>query len=371
MGKKFNYKSVDDLSLYRNIGIIAHIDAGKTTTTERILFYTGKKHKVGEVHHGEAEMDWMEQEQERGITIQSAATTCFWTVGDTLHRVNIIDTPGHVDFTAEVERSLRVLDGGVVVFDGKEGVEPQSTKVWFQAEKYKVPRLCFINKLDSIGGNFEKSLESIQKELNKNAVAIQYPVGKEKEFNGIIDLVTMKAHVYKDDMGEEMKVENIPQEFIEVAKKFRERLVEKLADLNDEVAEKFLEGEEISEEEMYKVIRKGTIENKMYPVLAGSALKNRGVQMILDNVCRYLPSPMDLPPIKGTHPKTGEVVEREMDISEPFSAIVFKIMIDEHVGTLSFFRIYSGTLNASDTVYNTTKGGKGANRKTSSYALKS
>jgi elongation factor G len=354
--QKLDYKAVKDLELYRNIGIIAHIDAGKTTTTERVLYYTGRKHKVGEVHHGEAEMDWMEQERERGITIQSAATTCFWTVDDVLHRINIIDTPGHVDFTAEVERSLRVLDGGVVVFDGKEGVEPQSSKVWFQAEKYKVPRLCYINKLDAIGGDFEKSLKSIQNELSEDAIAVQLPIGKEGEFKGIIDLIKQKAYMYKDEMGEKIEEQDIPKDMEDEVKKMRDVLLEKAADIDDDIAEKFLEGKEISEEEIYKAIRKGTIENKIFPVFAGSSLKNKGVQLLLDGVCRYLPSPLDLPPIKGIHPKSEEEEERKLDESEPFSAIVFKIAIDQHVGTLAFFRVYSGKLKTGDTVYNSSKG---------------
>jgi len=354
--KKLDYSSVKDLNLYRNIGIIAHIDAGKTTTTERILYYTGKKHKVGEVHHGEAEMDFMEQEQERGITIQSAATTCFWTIDDTIHRVNIIDTPGHVDFTAEVERSLRVLDGGIVVFDGKAGVEPQTSKVWFQAQKYKVPRLCYINKLDSIGGDFEKSLKSIKEELTEDAVAVQIPVGKESDFNGVIDLVAMKAYIYVDEMGDKYEEKDIPKELVEAAKKYREVLCEKLADLDDKIAEKFLDGKEIAKEKMYEVIRKATIANEMYPVFAGSSLKNRGVQKLLDGVCRYLPSPLDLPPIKGKDPKTEEDIERKADDGEPFCGLVFKIVIDQHVGTLAFFRVYSGKLKTGDTVLNSTKG---------------
>jgi len=355
MAGKFDYSAVKDLKNYRNIGIIAHIDAGKTTTTERILFYTGKKHKVGEVHYGEAEMDFMDQEKERGITVQSAATTCFWTVDNILHRINIIDTPGHIDFTAEVERSLRVLDGGVVVFDGKEGVQPQSSKVWFQAEKYNVPRLCFVNKLDAIGGDFEMSLESIQEELSKDAIAVQYPVGKESEFNGVIELVEMKAFVYKDELGNELEEVDIPEDHLESAKKYREKLIEKLADLDDEIAEKFLEGTEISNEEMYKAIRKGTVSGKLFPVYAGSSLKNRGIQKLLDGVCRYLPSPLDLPPIKGIDPKTEEEVDRNLREDEPFAGLVFKIVIDEHVGTLSFFRVYSGKLSVGQTIYNSTK----------------
>lgn len=354
--KKLDYKAVSDLNLYRNIGIIAHIDAGKTTTTERVLYYTGKKHKVGEVHHGEAEMDWMEQEQERGITIQSAATTCFWTVKNVLHRINIIDTPGHVDFTAEVERSLRVLDGGIVVFDGKEGVEPQSSKVWMQAEKYKVPRLCYINKLDAIGGDYEMSLKSIQEELSEDAIAVQLPVGKESEFNGVIDLIRQKAYIYTDEMEENFKEADIPDDMKEEVKKYREILLEKVADIDDGIAEKYLEGKDVTEEELDKAIRKGTIENKIFPVFAGSSLKNKGVQMILDGVCRYLPSPLDLPPVQGTHPKTDEEEERKLEESENFCGLVFKIMIDKHVGTLAFFRVYSGKLATGDTIYNSTKG---------------
>jgi len=301
-------------------------------------------------------MDFMEQEQERGITIQSAATTCYWTIDGIIHRVNIIDTPGHVDFTAEVERSLRILDGGIVVFDGKAGVEPQTSKVWFQAEKYKVPRLCYINKLDAIGGDFEKSLKSIKDELTENAVAIQLPVGKENDFNGVVDLITMKAYIYTDEMGDKFEEKEIPSDLVEETKKYRDTLCEKLADLDDEAAEKYLAGEEISVEDMYRIIRKGTIENHFYPVFAGSSLKNRGVQKLLDGVCRYLPSPLDLPPIKGMDPKTEEEIERKADDEESFCGLVFKIVIDQHVGTLAFFRVYSGRLKTGDTILNSTKG---------------
>ena len=352
--KKFDYNTVKDLNLYRNIGIIAHIDAGKTTTTERILYYTGRKHKVGEVHYGEAEMDFMVQEKERGITIQSASTTCFWTIDNVIHRINIIDTPGHVDFTAEVERSLRVLDGGIVVFDGKEGVEPQSTKVWFQAEKYKVPRLCYINKLDAIGGDFEKSLKSIQNELSANAVAVQYPIGKENEFKGIIDLIKQKAYIYKDDMGKLIEETDIPSDLKETVSKYREILLEKASDVDDEVAEKFLNGKDVSNDEIYKALRKGIIENKIYPVFAGSSLRNKGVQMLLDAVCRYLPSPLDLPPVKGFDPKSEEELERNLTVEDSFCGLVFKIVIDQHVGTLAFVRIYSGKLSAGTTILNST-----------------
>lgn len=352
---KLDYSAIKDLKLYRNIGIIAHIDAGKTTTTERVLFYTGRKHKVGEVHYGEAEMDWMEQEKERGITIQSAATTCFWSVDDVLYRINIIDTPGHVDFTAEVERSLRVLDGGVVVFDGKMGVEPQSETVWRQANKYNVPRLCFVNKLDATGGDFYMSLRSIQDRLSKNAVALQLPIGKESSFNGIIDLVELKAYVYKDEMGKEVVEEDIPEDMKDQVKEYRDKLIEKVADSDDNIAEKYLEGKEISIDELHEAIRKGVVKNEIYLVLAGSALHNRGVQMILDCVCRYLPSPLDVPPVKGTNPKTDGEETRKPSDDETMSALVFKIMVDQHVGTLAFFRMYSGKLSAGDMVYNSAK----------------
>jgi elongation factor G len=353
---KLDYTAVKDLHLYRNIGIIAHIDAGKTTTTERVLYYTGRKHKVGEVHYGEAEMDFMDQERERGITIQSAATTCYWTINNILHRINIIDTPGHVDFTAEVERSLRVLDGGIVVFDGKEGVEPQSSKVWFQAEKYKVPRLCYINKLDAIGADFEKSLESIQDELSPNAIAVQLPLGRENEFNGVIDLVLKKAFNFTDEMGDHFEEVPIPDDMKDLVEEYREKLLEKVSDVDDAIAEKFLDRKEITVEELNAGIRKGTISNSLFPVFAGSSLKNRGIQMILDGVCHYLPSPLDLPPVKGTHPKTDAEEERKPEENEPFCGLVFKIALDEHVGTLSFFRVYSGKVKAGDTIYNSTKG---------------
>jgi elongation factor G len=347
--------NVTDLNKYRNIGIIAHVDAGKTTTTERILFYTGKKHKLGEVHDGEAEMDFMDQERERGITIQSAATTAFWKIEDEFYRINIIDTPGHVDFTAEVERSLRVLDGAVVVFDGKMGVEPQSSKVWFQAEKYNVPRLCYVNKLDAIGGDFFMSLESIQKELNDNAFAIQIPIGKESDFNGIIDLVAMKAHIYKDDLGQDIEETDIPEEMKEKAAEYREKLVEMASEVDDEIATAFLEGEEVSYEKLVAAIRKGVVSNTFFPVLAGSSLANRGVQLMLDNICRYLPSPMDVPPVTGENPDTEEEETRLPKADEPFAGLVFKIVMDPHVGSLAFCRIYSGTLESGRYVYNSAK----------------
>ncbi|MCA9382356.1 elongation factor G [Candidatus Dojkabacteria bacterium] len=347
-----------DLSKIRNIGIIAHIDAGKTTVTERILYYTGKKHKVGEVHHGEAEMDWMEQEQERGITIQSAATTCFWSVGDTKYRINIIDTPGHVDFTAEVERSLRVLDGGVVIFDGKMGVEPQSETVWRQADKYSVPRMCFINKLDAIGGDFYKSLESIQQRLNKKAIAIQLPIGESKEFTGIIDLVARKAVIYKDEMGNEREVTDIPDEYKDKVEEYRAVLIEKAVEFDDDVMDRYLNGEEPTEDELYMCIRKGTLDLGIFPVLAGAALANKGVQTMLDCVIRYLPSPEDVPPVVGEDVNTGEDIERKALDEEPFCALAFKIMVDPHVGTLAFCRVYSGTLEAGSYVYNPGKNSK-------------
>ncbi|MBN1915943.1 elongation factor G [Candidatus Dojkabacteria bacterium] len=363
-----DYTSVKDKNLYRNIGIIAHIDAGKTTTTERILFFTGKKHKLGEVHEGAAEMDFMDQEKERGITIQSAATTAFWEVDNTRYRVNIIDTPGHVDFTAEVERSLRVLDGAVVVFDGKEGVEPQSSKVWLQAEKYFVPRLCYINKLDATGGDFFKSLESIQNELNKNAFAVQIPVGTESNFNGIIDLVDMKAHMYKDELGKEIEVSDIPDDLKIKAEEYREKMIEKIADADDVIAEKYLGGEEISREEIVAGIRKGTVSGVIFPVLAGSSYKNRGIQLMLDCVCRYLPSPLEkiqvikneetgeqtkyIGEVVGKNPKTDADEHRKASNDEPFSGLVFKIAMDTHVGSLAFIRVYSGKLQAGTYVYN-------------------
>jgi len=344
-----------ELKNFRNIGIIAHIDAGKTTTTERVLFFTGKKHKIGEVHYGEATMDFMDQEKERGITIQSAATTCFWTLGDTLHRINIIDTPGHVDFTAEVERSLRVLDGAVTVFDGKNGVEPQSSKVWFQAQKYKVPRICYVNKLDAIGGDFYMSLKSIQDELDSNAVAIHLPIGKEGDFNGIIDLVGMRAYNYKDDAGKDIDVTDVPADMMEEAKKYREILLDVVASHDDALAEKYLAGEEISEEELIPAIRGAVVKGEIFPVMAGSSLANRGVQLMLDSICKYLPSPLDIGVVKGTDPDSGEEVTREGKVGEPFSGLVFKIAMDPHVGSLAFCRVYSGTLNAGTYVYNSAR----------------
>jgi elongation factor G len=338
----------------RNIGIIAHIDAGKTTVTERVLFYTGKTHKIGEVHEGEATMDWMEQEQERGITITSAATTCFWDG----HRINIIDTPGHVDFTVEVERSLRVLDGGVTVFDGVAGVEPQSETVWRQADKYEVPRICFVNKMDRTGADFYKDLESIWNRLNKNAVAIQLPIGAEAGFQGIIDLFSMKAMVYKDEMGKTFEQTAIPDDMKEKSEQFRATMIERIAETDEALTEKFLMAEEITEADLKAALRRAVIGGQLYPVLCGSALKNKGVQQLLDAVNAYLPSPLDIPPVVGTDPKTGEDITRKADDSEPFSALAFKIAADPFVGKLAFFRVYSGTLKAGSYILNSSTGEK-------------
>ncbi len=336
---------------YRNIGIIAHIDAGKTTTTERILFYTGITHKIGEVHEGEATMDWMEQERERGITITSAATTCYWKD----HHINIIDTPGHVDFTVEVERSLRVLDGGVVVFDGKEGVEPQSETVWRQAEKYKVPRMCFINKIDKEGAVFEDAISSIWNRLTPHAVAIQYPLGERGDFYGLINLMNMKAYTFSGDMGENVIEGEIPAEYLDKAKEWREKMVEKISETDDALTEKYLNGEEISEAELKAALRKATIAVKLHPVMTGTALRNKGVQLVLDAVVDYLPSPVDIPPVKGIDVKTDKEVERKTDDNEKFSALAFKVATDPFVGQLTFFRVYSGTVKAGSYVLNSTK----------------
>jgi len=339
---------------YRNIGIIAHIDAGKTTTTERVLFYTGISHKIGEVHEGEATMDWMEQEKERGITITSAATTCFWKDC----QINIIDTPGHVDFTVEVERSLRVLDGGVVVFDGKEGVEPQSETVWRQADKYNVPRLCFINKIDKEGADFEYSFNSIVNRLNPNAVAVQIPIGVRSDFKGVVDLMRMKAIYFEGSKGEILKEDEIPEDLIEMAKEYREKMVEKIAETDDALTGKFLGGEEISIEELKKALREAVINVKLFPVYCGSALKNKGVQPVLDGVVDYLPSPIDIPPAKGTDPKTNKEIKIKADDGEKFAALAFKVATDPFVGQLTFFRVYSGTIKAGSYVLNSTKGEK-------------
>ena len=339
----------------RNIGIIAHIDAGKTTVTERVLFYTGKTHKIGEVHEGEATMDWMEQEQERGITITSAATTCFWDG----HRINIIDTPGHVDFTVEVERSLRVLDGGAAIFDGVAGVEPQSETVWRQADKYGVPRICFINKMDRTGADFYFDLNSIHTRLSTRAVAIQLPIGSEDKFSGLIDLVKMNAIMFKDAAdGKEFDVAEIPADMLEEAKKYRATLVEKVAETDEVLTMKYLEGEELSEDEIMKGLRKGTISNELYPVLCGSALKNKGVQQLLDGINAFLPSPLDVGAVTGINPKTGEEDTREPSDEAPFSALAFKIAADPFVGKLAFFRVYSGKLSSGSYILNSSTGEK-------------
>ncbi len=336
---------------YRNIGIIAHIDAGKTTTTERILFYTGITHKIGETHEGEAVMDWMEQERERGITITSAATTCFWKDC----QINIIDTPGHVDFTVEVERSLRVLDGGVTVFDGKEGVEPQSETVWRQAEKYNVPRLCFINKIDKEGADFEYSLNSIWNRLTPHAVALQIPIGERGDFCGVVDLMRMKAVYFVGDKGEKLEEKEIPEELLDKAKEWREKMIEKIAETDDKLTEKYLSGEEISEEELKKTLRGAVIQAKIFPVFVGTALRNKGIQLVLDAVIDYLPSPVDVPAMKGIDPRTGAEIERKADDNEAFSALAFKVATDPFVGQLTFFRVYSGTVKAGSYVLNSTK----------------
>jgi elongation factor G len=334
----------------RNIGIMAHIDAGKTTTTERILFYTGKTHRIGEVHEGTATMDWMEQEQERGITITSAATTCTWRD----IRINIIDTPGHVDFTAEVERSLRVLDGAVAVFDAVHGVQPQSEKVWRQADKYGVPRICFINKIDKMGADFEHAIDTIRKRLSARPVAIQIPIGQEDKFKGVIDLINMKAIVWQDDtMGAEYLTEEIPAELKKKAEAFHAQLVETIAENDDDILHKFLEGEDITGQELRASLRKSTIALKLFPVVVGTAFKNKGVQPLLDAVVDYLPSPLDVPETHGLNPDNGETIFRKADDKEPFSALAFKIMADPFVGQLTFIRVYSGQLRTGDSVLNT------------------
>ena len=336
----------------RNLGIMAHIDAGKTTTTERILYYTGKIHKIGETHEGASQMDWMEQEQERGITITSAATTAQWKG----HRINVIDTPGHVDFTVEVERSLRVLDGAVTVLDAQSGVEPQTETVWRQATTYGVPRIVFINKMDKIGADFLYSVGTIHDRLQANAHPIQLPIGAENNFTGIIDLVEMNADIYKDDDGTEFEVTDIPEEYREKAEEYREKLLEAVAEVDEDLMEKYLAGEEITKEELKAAIRKATINVDFYPVLCGSAFKNKGVQLMIDAAVDYLPSPLDVPAIKGTLPDSDEEVERHADDSEPFSALAFKVMTDPYVGKLTFFRVYSGTLQSGSYVQNSSKG---------------
>ena len=350
------------LERVRNIGIMAHIDAGKTTTTERILFYTGKTHKIGDTHEGTAQMDWMEQEQERGITITSAATTCRWrdprdpNNKDRTYRINIIDTPGHVDFTVEVERSLRVLDGAVCVFCAKGGVEPQSETVWKQAETYHVPRMAYVNKMDITGANFFRVVDMMKERLHSNAVPIQLPIGAENDFRGIIDLVKMKAEVYYDDEGKDVREEEIPADMMELAEKYHAEMVEKVAETDEVLMEKFFEGEELTQEEIKDAIRKATINCTMNPVCCGTSYRNKGVQPLLDNIVEYMPSPLDIPAIKGTdpHDPEKEMVRHPSD-SEPFSALAFKIMVDPFVGKLAFFRVYSGTLTAGSYVMNSTK----------------
>ena len=336
----------------RNIGIMAHIDAGKTTTTERVLYYTGKIHKIGETHEGASQMDWMEQEQERGITITSAATTAQWKG----HRINIIDTPGHVDFTVEVERSLRVLDGAVAVLDAQSGVEPQTETVWRQATTYGVPRIVFANKMDKIGADFLYSVRTIHERLQANAHPIQLPIGAEDEFSGIIDLIKMKAEIYTNDLGTDIQETDIPEDLQDLAEEWREKLVEAVAETDEELMERYLEGDEISQEELKAAIRKATCAAEFYPVLCGSAFKNKGVQLMLDAVVDYLPSPLDVPAIKGIDPNTDAEVERHSSDEEPFSALAFKVMTDPFVGRLTFFRVYSGTLQSGSYVKNSTKG---------------
>lgn len=343
------------LDKIRNIGIIAHIDAGKTTTSERILFYTGKNYKIGETHEGAATMDWMAQEQERGITITSAATTCFWN--DV--RINLIDTPGHVDFTAEVERSLRVLDGGVVVFDGVAGVEPQSETVWRQADKYNVPRICFVNKMDRMGANFYNCVDSIVQRLGANPVPLQLPIGSEDNFKGVVDLFSMKATIWKDDLGKEMDITDIPADMVEEANKWRTSMIEKISETDDNLLEKYLAGEEPTTEELKAALRQAVIDVKIFPVLSGSALKNKGVQLVLDAVVDYLPSPKDIPAIKG-HPNKDSEEEIQIETKEdgPFVALAFKIMSDPFVGRLTYFRVYSGSMKSGSYIQNSTKGAK-------------
>jgi elongation factor G len=349
---------------YRDIGIIAHIDAGKTTTTERILFFTGVSHKIGEVHDGAAVMDWMVQERERGITITSAATTCFWSPGEysgqktNEHRFNIIDTPGHIDFTAEVQRSLRVLDGAVVVFDGVAGVEPQSETVWRQADKYSVPRMCFVNKMDRTGADFEKDLESIWTKLTTNAVALQIPIGHESDFEGVIDLMDMKALHFEGDQGQNVIAGDIPEDLKKDAESWRQKMVEKIVSEDEALMNKYLAGEQISVKELRDALRKATIAYRLIPVFFGTSLKNKGIQPMLDGICYYLPSPVDLPPIKGTDPVTGEALERKPSDSEPFSALAFKIANDPFVGSLTYFRIYSGVFKKGNYLLNVNNGQK-------------
>ncbi len=339
----------------RNIGIMAHIDAGKTTTTERILFYTGINHKLGEVHDGAATMDWMVQEQERGITITSAATTCFWNRNDNKYRINIIDTPGHVDFTVEVERSLRVLDGSVTVFCAKGGVEPQSETVWRQADKYRVPRMAYVNKMDIMGADFYRVVQMMKDRLKCNAVPIELPIGAEDTFRGIIDLMEMDADIYYDELGKDMKVEEIPADMREKAEQYRAEMIEAIVEHDDELMEKYLSGEEIPVADLRRVLRKATLDNEIVPVVCGTSYRNKGVQKLLDAIIDYMPAPTDVAAIRGTNPDTGEEEDRHSSDTEPFSALAFKIATDPFVGKLCFFRVYSGTVNAGDTVYNSVK----------------
>ena len=353
------------LAMTRNIGIMAHIDAGKTTTTERILYYTGINHKIGEVHDGAATMDWMEQEQERGITITSAATTCYWSHTETQHdpalfkknrhRINIIDTPGHVDFTVEVQRSLRVLDGSVTVLAAKGGVEPQSETVWRQADEYKVPRMVYVNKMDTMGADFYRCVQMLHDRLHANGVPIQLPVGQEDTFKGIIDLIDMQADIYYDDMGNDVRVEEIPDDMKDKAQEYHDKLIEAVAETDEELMMKYLEGEELTKEEIKAALRKATISNEIVPVVCGSSYKNRGVQKLLDAIVDYMPAPTDVEAIKGTNPETGEEEDRISSDDQPFAALAFKIMTDPYVGKLCFFRVYSGTLDAGTTVYNSVK----------------
>ncbi len=353
------------LERVRNFGVIAHIDAGKTTTSERILYYTGMIHKIGEVHEGETTTDWMEQERERGITITAAAITCFWNPtympkGDNSmkHRFNVIDTPGHIDFTVEVKRSLRVLDGAVVVFDGVAGVEPQSQTNWRYADEGKVPRICFINKLDRMGASFEKSYKSILEKLNKNAVRIQIPMGAEEHFKGVVDLIKMKAYTFEGEMGINVVESEIPAEYVEDAKKYRAELIEKVAETDDTMMTEYLEGKEFDMPTIKKMLRKAVLSNRLFPVLTGTALKNKGVQLVLDAVIDYLPSPLDIPAVKGIDPNTGAEIFRHADDKEPFSALAFKLQNDPFVGALTFFRVYSGSVEAGSYIYNSTTGKK-------------
>ena len=353
------------LQMTRNIGIMAHIDAGKTTTTERILYYTGINHKIGEVHDGAATMDWMEQEQERGITITSAATTCYWSHTETQHdpalfkknrhRINIIDTPGHVDFTVEVQRSLRVLDGSVTVLAAKGGVEPQSETVWRQADEYKVPRMVYVNKMDTMGADFYRCVQMLHDRLHANGVPIQLPVGQEDTFKGIIDLIDMQADIYYDDMGNDVRVEPIPEDMQEKAQEYHDKLIEAVAETDEELMMKYLDGEELTKGEIKAALRKATISNEIVPVVCGSSYKNRGVQKLLDAIVDYMPAPTDVEAIKGTNPETGEEEDRASSDDQPFSALAFKIMTDPYVGKLCFFRVYSGTVEAGTTVYNSVK----------------